>query len=107
MKKIIMTVLMTFSLSAHAEFFTGNMLLNMLDSAKDSERSMGMGYVAGAFDASQKAVHCSPSNVSLRQAVDMVRKRLVDAPEDRHYSADMIVMSVMKAAFPCKSKPNT
>lgn len=107
MKKLTIAVLMTCSMTAHAEFFTGNMLLNMIDSAKDSDRTMGMGYIAGAFDASQKAVHCSPSSVSLRQVVDMVRKRLTDAPEDRHYSADMIVMSVMKAAFPCKSKPNT
>lgn len=107
MKKILCVLLTVASFGVQAEFFTGNMLMNMLDSAKDNERMMGMGYVAGAFDASQKAVHCAPSNVSLRQVVDMVKKQLVDAPENRHYSADAIVMSVLKVAFPCKGKSNT
>ena len=107
MKKTMLALLTVVSFSAHAEFFTGNMLLNMLDSAKDSDRTMAMGYVAGAFDASQKAVHCTPSSVSLKQVVDMVRKRLYDVPEQRHFSGDIIIMTTMKSVFPCKSKPNT
>lgn len=58
MKKILCVLLTVASFGAQAEFFTGNMLMNMLDSAKDNERMMGMGYGSGG-------VRCEPESRTL------------------------------------------
>ena len=66
---------------AHAEFISGNELLQRLESSESYDRGLGMGYVAGVFDATSGLHHCSPSSVSLGQMRDMTLKALRAMPE--------------------------
>jgi len=106
-KSILVTISICFVAPASAEFFTGNELLTKLESANTSDKNFAYGYIAGAFDTAIRATHCTPANVSLRQAVDMVQQLLVSSPEHRHQSADRFVSAALGAAFPCKKKSNT
>jgi hypothetical protein len=101
MKKILL-MLACVSMQASAEFYDGNNLLSNLESTNELKRSMGYGYVAGVFDAGQSTVHCSPEKVTLRQVVDMVKKLLLEMPEQRNMSADRFVFLAARQAWPCK-----
>ena len=106
-KQILVAVSICVAAPASAEFFTGNQLLSKLESTNPNDRNFAYGYIAGAFDTAIRATHCTPDNVTLRQAVDMVQQLLISSPEHRHQSADRFVSSALGAAFPCKKKSNT
>ena len=89
---------------AHAEFISGNELLRRLESSESYDRGLGMGYVAGVFDATSGVHHCSPSSVSLGQIRDMTLKSLRTMPEMRDRSADLYVVVSAKRMWPCKKK---
>lgn len=93
-----------FSFSAHAEFFSGNELLNKMDSQVASERSLALGYIAGINDNQQGINICAPASVTLGQMNDIVHKILVDVPQSRHLSADLFVIGALKAVWPCAEK---
>ena len=105
-KQILVAVSFCVAASAQAEFVSGNDLLAKLDSSDQMQRGFAFGYIAGAFDAGIRAVHCAPENVSIKQVVDMVKKLLVDTPEMRHQSGDRYVFATTKAAWPCAKKSN-
>lgn len=103
MKKLATLVLLTASLSAHAEFVSGNELLSKLNSdALDS--IFASGYVAGTFDALHGIVHCPPANVTIGQVKDMVKRHLEANPNVRQLSADSHVRFVLNQAWPCKDR---
>lgn len=106
-KQILVAISICVAAPASAEFFTGNQLLTKLESKNPNDNNLAWGYIAGAFDTAINATHCTPANVSLRQAVDMVQQLLISSPEHRHQSADRFVISALRAAFPCKKKSNT
>ena len=100
MKKIIAAALMLPAL-AQAEFINGNDLLSRMNG--DGGGPMyAIGYIAGVSDVYYKTLICPPEGVNLGQMKDMVRSHLVTHPETRHYSADSLIVNVLKAAFPCK-----
>ena len=85
---------------ACAEFYSGNDLLNKMDGAETG--LIAMGYVAGVFDVGVGTNHCPPSHVTLGQVRDMVKQHLLMYPERRHYSADYLIMEMLKKTWPCK-----
>lgn len=103
MKKFIAaSVIVLASVSAHAEFVTGNKLLAWLESSEETDAAIGMGYVTGVFDTLSGVVVCAPTDVSVRQIVDMTKRALLVVPEARNKSADQFVSAAMKAKWPCR-----
>jgi hypothetical protein len=103
-KKTFMLAVAMLATVAHAEFISGNELLRRLESSESYDRGLGMGYVAGVFDATSGLHHCSPSSVSLGQMRDMTLKALRAMPEMRDRSADLYVVVSAKRMWPCKKK---
>ena len=106
MKKLIVIAALMCG-TAHAEFWTGNELLSRINSNDPYERGTSLGYVMGAFDASQGVTHCPPPTVTAGQVRDMVTKTLNDGAAARHMSADSFVTYTLKAAWPCAKKGGT
>jgi hypothetical protein len=91
--------------SAHAEFLTGNDLLAKLSDKTDTvPYSMALGYVSGVHDAGRSVAHCSPSTVTVGQVGDMTRLFLERTPTTREKSADVLVLAMLKAVWPCADK---
>jgi hypothetical protein len=105
MKKLILSLFLLFAIPAHAEFLTGNKLLQLIKSSVENERGFAFGYIAGAFDTGHGAVHCAPENVTVGQVTDMVKNLLETTPSQRHKSADQFVNAILSATWPCKKQP--
>lgn len=103
MKKLLIVAALLAG-NAHAEFFTGNDLLNRINSSDAFERGIGLGFVMGVFDATHSAVHCPPTTVTAGQVRDMVTKTLNDAPAARHLAAEGFVTYALRNAWPCAKK---
>lgn len=106
MKRIALTFLaLAVASVARAEFLTGNDLLAKLaDKADNMNYALGLGYVGGVHDAGKTVVHCSPAAVTMGQIGDMTRMRLEHDPETRNLSADMLILNMLKTAWPCAKK---
>jgi len=92
-----------FSLSANAGFFSGNTLYERLN-GEPHERNFAMAYIAGVFDAGHNVFHCAPQTVTLGQIRDYVKMGLEANPVNRDTVADVLVMSMLAAAYPCQRK---
>ena len=92
--------------SAHAEFYTGNELLQRLNSESLAERSAALGYIMGVADTGLGVVHCTPPNATAGQMESMVRNYLTNVPAERHRSADNIVSRILKVTWPCPDRPS-
>ena len=101
MKKLL--ILAALCGSAHAEFLTGNTLLQKLNGSA-IESMVGLGYVMGVFDAAQGVEHCPPDHVTAGQVKDMVKLHLENTPSTRHFVADVQVRYVLGKAWPCADK---
>jgi hypothetical protein len=92
-----------------AAYLDGNKLLNECNEKFASVGNMFcLGYIAGILDASMGAgkgvtgiEFCSPANVTVRQATDVVKKSLNDNPQLRHLNAATLVAAALSEAFPC------
>ena len=67
-----------------------------------------MGYIMGAFDASNGAdegigsiTFCAPELVSVKQVTDIVVKCLIDHPQHRHHVAASLVAAALNEVWPC------
>lgn len=90
---------------AHAEFYTGNDLLQRLNSDILAERSAAIGYIMGVADSGHGVSYCPPEAVTSGQMRDMVRNYLTNTPAVRHLSADSLVTHVIKSSWPCAARP--
>ena len=90
--------------SAQAEFYTGNDLLQRIDSESHGEKMLALGYVIGVFDVGQSVLHCAPPSVTAGQIRDMAAAYLRGFPAKRHKSAESLVNEVLAAAWPCPKK---
>ncbi len=102
MKKMLL-VLSLVTAAAHAEFFSGNDLYERL-TGDAYAKSLAMGYVMGVHDATRSIIHCSSTEATSGQVRDMVMRRLVERPEQRHLAADVLVSMTMKDTWPCPKK---
>lgn len=86
---------------ASAQFFTGNLLLQRMQSSDALERMLAMGYVIGVSDAGQGSTHCSGAQVTSGQTRDVVKQYLEQNPAIRDLHADIIVSVALGQAWPC------
>jgi hypothetical protein len=104
MKHIITALALVASTAASAEFFTGNDLLNRLQSSEPTKQVMALGYIAGVSDFGQSNSHCTPDGVSLGQLRDIVQQSLVNYPSLRHLDASLLVTAALMETWPCPKK---
>ena len=104
--KLRPTILLTLSLSAHAEFVDGNGLHNLLNGT-DADKASGRAYIAGVFDSFHRIGHCAPESVALGQVEDMTRITLRSDPANRHESASVLVLVMLDRYWPCPKKAKT
>jgi hypothetical protein len=100
MKKLIAGLLMVPCL-AHAQYYTGNHLLQKMQSTDTVDRMLAMGYVMGVSDAHQNISHCSGQRVTSGQTRDVVKQYLEQNPSVRDLSADVLTLVALSLAFPC------
>ena len=90
--------------NAQADFYSGNELLQKMDSESHGERMLAIGYVMGVFDVGQSVLHCSPTNVTSGQVRDMTAAYLRGYPAKRHRGAEALINEVLAATWPCPKK---
>lgn len=105
MKKLLACLLFAPAM-AHAEFFTGNELLRLLQSNNLMDKTQALGYIQGVTDAYMGVVVCPPDGVNAGQVNDMVKNYLENTPATRNRTADLIISDALKSIWPCKSRGN-
>ena len=104
MKRAIFILAALLCGSAHAQFRTGNQLLADMQEPFGYKSGVAMGYVMGATEAGNGVFFCLPATVTAGQVNDMVRNRLTNTPSIRHFTADIIIHTVLEAVWPCAKK---
>lgn len=102
MRKLFLGLLVCTSV-AHAEFYSGNDLLEIMR-GNEYQKLIALGYVSGVADALQNAVVCIPATVTSGQVRDMVKANLEANPTSRHYSADSLISNHLTKVWPCAKK---
>ena len=105
MKKLFLTLCFV-GASAHADFRSGNELLEDMRSNSYPSQAFAMGYISGVFDATRGFVHCAPGTATVGQVNDMVQNYLQTSPGERNNPGTVLVMRVLQKQWPCK-KGNT
>lgn len=103
MRKVFVATLLALAAAAHAEFITGNNLLNSLKKEGSQDRAIAVGYVVGVTDTIMGSVTCPPPGVTPPQIVDLVQQWLEQNPRLRHNSGDRVVAAVLGQAWPCET----
>lgn len=103
MKKLIAAMLFIPTM-AHAEFFTGNQLLEKLKDVEAWSRMQALGYIQGVFDANMSITICPPSGVTAGQVNDMIKNYLENTPAIRNRTADRIIQDALKSVWPCQNR---
>lgn len=103
MKKLILIGALLCS-GAQAQFLTGNDLLTRLNSDSAIDRTLGMGFIMGVYDATLTIEHCPPPNITAGQVKDMVAKNLYSGASARHLPAETFITYTLSAAWPCAKK---
>jgi hypothetical protein len=103
MKAMIATLLFV-PMLAHAGFFTGNQLLQRMNSSEPIESSVALGFVLGIHDSFEGEVVCTGAQVTSGQLRDVVKKYLEANPAQRDLSAGALAMVALAIAFPCPDK---
>jgi|APLak6261658528_1056013.scaffolds.fasta_scaffold59966_1 hypothetical protein len=80
---------------------TGNELKELAVATNGFLEEVFFGYVEGVLDARFREV-CVPKGVTRQQAIDVVRKYLMDNPATLNQPADDLVVRAVKLAWPCK-----
>lgn len=100
MKHLITASVLAICSAAQAEFWDGNTLLSRM-SGSMGEQNAAIGYVMGVADVHHNSTQCAPEGVTSGQMRDMVRNYLTNTPAIRHLPADLLVLQVLKATWPC------
>lgn len=104
MKKLLL-IMLFIPVIAHAEFVTGNDLLEDLQSTETIKRVFVMGYIAGVADANHSVNYCPPQGISLGQLRDMTEQYLIANASIRNLSGDMLIGDMLKRRWPCNNQP--
>jgi hypothetical protein len=102
MKKLLVTLSLLFSLSAHAEFIAGDHLYNNLMSSDPQLKGQGQGYVMGIFDVLMDKTICPPAEVRSNAVINLVVRQLeVSKADNKNYAASSIVEYALEKAYRC------
>jgi len=99
--KWVAAMTLAVSFNVQAEFYTGNDLLNKLNSDSTIDRALALGYIAGVSDYGTNVVNCLPKGITLGQLKDLVQAHLINNPASRHFSADSIITNLLQRTWPC------
>ena len=103
--KIALILLATLlATSAHADFKSGNEVLENINSDNYYNKGNAMGYIMGVVDAYSGIYICPPETITGGQVQDIVKNYLTQIPAKRHQGASVLVYSAMVEFFPCKKK---
>ena len=114
MKAILLAMLLVLvPLQVHAEFLSGNDLVQYMREADKANAShpqasyydVGnyMGFVTGVYDAYSTArLICPGSGVTRGQALEIVTVYLKSSPTKWNLSAVVLVRNALTSAFPCR-----
>jgi hypothetical protein len=102
LKHIITTLALVASTAASAQFYTGNQLLERMDSEDPQHKMLALGYVAGTVDMTRGTYHCAPWSVSLGQVRDLMQNSIRNDPVNRHLSAAILVAKALVTVWPCE-----
>jgi hypothetical protein len=106
MKHIITVLALIAATSAQAYIYTGNTLLERIQSSDAADRRVAMGYISGVADGLDQITHCIPNGVTVGQILDLTRAELLNSPAERHDDASMFVSRVLYRTWPCKKGGN-
>ena len=105
MRAVAVGLLLLCSSANAGSFYSGNQLLNLLRSDNQVERSVAMGYIAGAVDMGDGIMFCvTADTVTIGQVRDILRNYLESTPAIRHMSADSIIIELFKRLWPCPKR---
>ena len=101
-----------FASGAHAASYSGQKLLDALNSSVAAERNFAEGYVFGIADSMQEAYPvfglfraCIPSTATATQVVAVVKETLRREPGYLHNAAGFLVAKAVADAYPCSRAP--
>lgn len=106
MKKLLAGLLFVPVIS-HAAFKTGNDLWMDMTSKDYFGLANSIGYITGVADTARGYLYCPPADgggITAGQMQDMVKNYLQANPQIRNFNADLIVINVLKQAWPCANK---
>lgn len=102
-KKLILASALVYG-PAHAEFYSGNELLQRLQSDSNIEKAVALGFVGGVSDAWDRILFCPPEGATVGQARDIALRYLVINPAKRHNAAAGLVADALMEAWPCQQQ---
>ncbi len=94
--------------TAHAEFYSGNQLLNLMNGS-NMEQMHALGYVVGIADVWTGVRVCAPSGsggINAGQVNDVVKQYLTSNPHLRHQTADGLTLTALSNVWPCANRSN-
>jgi hypothetical protein len=104
MKLVPIVLAALLATSAHADFKSGNEILENINSDNYYNKGNAMGYIMGVVDAYSGIYICPPATITGGQIQDIVKSYLAQTPSTRHQGASVLVYSAMVEFFPCKKK---
>ena len=103
MKKLFCLIALT-ALPVRAEFYSGNEILQRMQSESLVEQVIAIGFVGGVADAFDMIMFCPPTGATVGQARDIARRYLLLNPAKRHRAAAGLVVDALMEAWPCEKK---
>lgn len=86
---------------------TGNELFSSINNEDVGERLWAIGYIKGVSDVANGQYLCAPDGANAGQAKDIVNKFLLEAPQQRHQNAMLLVLAALSRAWPCEPEKPT
>ena len=119
MRKLLLftSILLLFTVTAFAQFITGNTLLASLKKYESLNRGVNLddkdfldlgkawGYVTGVFDQLLDITIDPPEGITAGQVADIVQKYLEEHPESRHERGSWLVTRALIEVWPKKDEP--
>lgn len=102
MKRLVAALLACVAMSAHATYFTGEKLLELLSSKDMPQWTLGIGYVIGVASTIDDVVVCIPDGTQAQQLEALTLSVLRAHPDQHAKSAHLFVAMALARAFPCK-----
>tara|TARA_R110000803_G_scaffold85370_2_gene151722 strand:+ start:1021 stop:1383 length:363 start_codon:yes stop_codon:yes gene_type:complete len=120
MKRLVLAVILLLNISpalgepaklGTGRIYDGNVLHKFCQDNKGSLKLACTGYVIGVIDTTKAMFtvmkqnnnyFCLPSNANIEQAIDVVKKWLIENPSARHEPATSNVWEALAKAWPCK-----
>ncbi len=89
---------------AQAEFWSGNTLLERCRATTPIDRMDCLGYTTAVVDVWTGIENCPPAAATRGQIADIALKYVVENPDQRHLSADVILRGLFSTLWPCQRR---